>query len=271
MIDRGKEFYVYAYLDPDKSGRFACDNFVFDHEPFYIGKGCGDRITHHSLSNRKHFVGYKLGKLKREGKEPIRKKLFTNLTEEDALLKEMMMIAMAGKRVDGTGPLTNLAVGGDLSPMYGRRGKDSPLYGIKHTKETRRKMSISAKKSYENRDQWNKGKKNWQVPWNKGKTGVYSEETLRKKSISGMGKKHTEESKKKMSFWHRNSPDKKLTVKKWVITLPNGKEIVIRNMHKFCRENNLIANSLRNVLSGVTNNYKGYKIRRFPVLIKRNI
>ena len=37
------------------------------------------------------------------------------------------------------------------------------------------------------------------VPWNKGKTGVYSEETRRKISEGNKGKKHSEETLKKMS------------------------------------------------------------------------
>lgn len=37
------------------------------------------------------------------------------------------------------------------------------------------------------------------VPWNKGKTGVYSEETLKKISETGKGRKHTEETKQRIA------------------------------------------------------------------------
>lgn len=38
-----------------------------------------------------------------------------------------------------------------------------------------------------------------QIPWNKGRTGVYSEETIKRISETHKGMHHTEESKKKMS------------------------------------------------------------------------
>lgn len=46
-----------------------------------------------------------------------------------------------------------------------RAGKNHPMFGKNHTSETKRKIS-DAKKG--------------QIPWNKGKIGVYSEETLNK-------------------------------------------------------------------------------------------
>ena len=43
------------------------------------------------------------------------------------------------------------------------------------------------------------GKKG-QVPWNKGKTGIYSEETKRKMSLASKGRKLSEEHRRKLSF-----------------------------------------------------------------------
>lgn len=39
-----KDFYVYVYLDPRKSGEYIYDDLKFNYEPFYVGKGRGDRI-----------------------------------------------------------------------------------------------------------------------------------------------------------------------------------------------------------------------------------
>ncbi|PJE69347.1 hypothetical protein COU96_00210 [Candidatus Shapirobacteria bacterium CG10_big_fil_rev_8_21_14_0_10_38_14] len=59
------------------------------------------------------------------------------------------------------------------------KDKNNPFYGEKHTNKSKRKIVLSHQ---------------GQVPWNKGKTGVYTEETLSK-----MRKPKTDEHKKKIS------------------------------------------------------------------------
>lgn len=72
-------------------------------------------------------------------------------------------------------------------------GKKHPMYGKKHSDETRRKISERGK---------------GREPWNKWKTGVYSEERLNqlREAATGnqymLGKKHSDESKEKMSESH---------------------------------------------------------------------
>lgn len=68
--------------------------------------------------------------------------------------------------------------------------------GGRQSDEVREKMSRIKK------EQHNSGKT---IPWNKGKTGVYSEETRKKISESGKNRKHSEETKLKMSKADRSS------------------------------------------------------------------
>ena len=82
-------YYTYAYLREDKT-------------PYYIGKGSGGRV-------------YKKGK--GEVKPPKDKSriilLKQNLTEEEAFKHERYMIAVFGRKDNGTGILRNLTDGGD--------------------------------------------------------------------------------------------------------------------------------------------------------------
>jgi len=67
---------------------------------------------------------------------------------------------------------------------YDCSGKNNSMYGKKPSEESKRKISEA-----------NKG----QIPWNKGKTGCYSEETIERLRKANIGKKMSEETKRKLS------------------------------------------------------------------------
>jgi len=99
----------------------------------------------------------------------------------------------------------------------GRKKMREIRIGKKCSEETKRKMSEAAKgeknhnfgkplseETKRKLSEANKGEKNPMygrhlVPWNKGKTNVYSEETIRKMSEAKKGKMSTKETRKKMS------------------------------------------------------------------------
>jgi len=64
----------------------------------------------------------------------------------------------------------------------------TPALGQKHSEVSKRKIS-EAKRGL--------------TPWNKGKTGIYSEETLRKIGDASRRRKYTEETRRRMSEAHR--------------------------------------------------------------------
>ena len=77
-----------------------------------------------------------------------------------------------------------------------------------------------------------------------------TEETKRKVSASLKGKK-------KLNTENMG----KHNIKTYVITYPNGDEITIRNLSKFCTENNLTESLMYKVASGNRNHHKGFKCR----------
>ena len=151
------DYYTYAFLREDGT-------------PYYIGKGKGNRAFR-----------------KRRGSNPppsdrilILKK---DLSEEDAFSHEVYMISVLGRKDLGTGISRNKTDGGE-----GSAGHASPRKGKKLSEETKRKMSEAAKKRIYDKKAWSeKMKKSHksQEPWNKGKTGVYSEERLLQLRESG--------------------------------------------------------------------------------------
>ena len=82
------DFYTYAYLREDRT-------------PYYIGKGTGNRI----YDKRRTF------KLPKDKSRIIFLK--QNLTEEESFRHEIYMIAVFGRKDNGTGILRNLTDGGE--------------------------------------------------------------------------------------------------------------------------------------------------------------
>lgn len=124
FLDTGTEFYVYALLDPRKPGYFKYAHWTFDHEPFYIGKGKGNRAYTHLLNcdilgSSNEFKNRKIRSMQSKSKKDpivcIKKK---NLTETSAFDLEMRLIKAIGFL--GLGPLTNLNSGGCGGNTYVR-------------------------------------------------------------------------------------------------------------------------------------------------------
>ena len=141
------KYYIYIYLDPRKPGLFSYkfkdnEELVLNYEPFYVGKGSGDRMYKHKSKTkelrRQHMLN-KINKIILEtGKEPIILKYKDNLTNDESYFIEEIIVDIIGRINVGTGPLINKARGG-----FGSNG-------YIHSKETLEKMSISMKNYYKN-------------------------------------------------------------------------------------------------------------------------
>lgn len=142
-------FYVYALLDPRRPGNFRYGKWLFDHEPFYVGKGCSDRAQTHwkvfinNLDNP-DYVHRRMNPLKdkrfqhlyRRKLEPIVVIKKKTTIEQEAFNCEVALIEIIS-RIRYGGPLLNLSAGGiGGGSMTGRTQSD----------ESKRKNSESNKK-----------------------------------------------------------------------------------------------------------------------------
>lgn len=152
-------FYVYAHYKADDP------NGV----PFYIGKGKGQReSSQHRNSFWKNIVN-------KHGF--ITKRLYENLTEQEAWDIEIQLINKFGKLTEGTGCLCNLSNGGEGAS------------GVKHTNETKEKWSVAKKgKTWE--EIYGPKKAEEIRAKRKLKKRVQTEETKRKISESRKGEKN---------------------------------------------------------------------------------
>ncbi len=169
--------YIYAYLDPRKPGEFKFGNYIFEFEPFYIGKGKATTV-YNRMYRHLEFVKnrgidltnnqYKFNLIKQildENLEPIIVKVEENLTEENAFNLEKLLIEIIGTRINMKGSLVNISTGGDGGDVFTNNPRKEEI------REMRRKqMSGSGNhrygikledtpshKSKETGHHWNKG------------------------------------------------------------------------------------------------------------------
>lgn len=134
-------YHTYCYLDPNKKGNYVYGSMLFEYEPFYVGKGKGNRHSIHFSKCRNSKRGSnpfydKLNKMLLSEINPIILKLSFHENEEQCLLDEKNLINLIGKRSDGKGPLLNLTDGGIGGDTYSSQSDDKK-------KEIREKRSKS--------------------------------------------------------------------------------------------------------------------------------
>lgn len=143
-----KNSYVYVYLDPRKPGKYIYGSFIFDHEPFYVGKGKEYRDGKHLKEAKKrkgnsHPKIAKIQKIWSEGLEPIIVHPQINLTNDQACDLEKKLVSLIGRYDLNLGPLTNLSDGGEASAFGSHfKNRASP------TEETKKKISETLKQKY---------------------------------------------------------------------------------------------------------------------------
>ena len=223
-------FYIYVYLDPRKSGKYNYGEYHFDYEPFYVGKGTGNRMYNHlckSINYNKIFKN-KIKKIQRICNcNPIIIKYQEMLLEQVAFDIERSMVKTIGRSDLKLGPLCNLTDAGEGISGY---------HHIKETKEKIRKSLLGKKHGSMSEETKEKIRK-----VNLGIKRPCSEETKRKISINRKGKFIITDSwRLKQSISHR---------KIYYIKDSNGKIHKIDNLPVFCKINNINYGNMSSVLN----------------------
>jgi len=261
---------VYIYLDQRKPGKYIYDDIEFDFEPIYVGKGNANRPNRHKYLYDKNVCKFysKIKSILNETNIFPKYIIYKdNLSEEDANNEEIRLISKIDRF---NGPLTNMSDGGEGQSgwkMSEETKKKKSIAMLGKTlgplsKETKKKISIA--KTGKN------GKKGWK----------HSEKTLKKMSLkakkrtgeknSMFGKIHSEESKNKMSkntkkLYGENNPnynrqyrEKEKTFDTWELKNKNTEIKIVKNLNKFCKENNLNSSCMRDISYGRQKSHKGW-------------
>jgi hypothetical protein len=212
------EYYVYVYLDVTQRVDIKYCDIFFEYRPIYIGKGKNKRMYNHfnDCKRYKNMFYNKLNKMINEENIPLVLKLKSFEFEKDALNFEKELIKSIGTIKVG-GLLYNTTDGGigfsgyqftddvkEKMRLYSienklylnfpqnQKGENHPMWGKKHTADTKEKMSksrnlrVTTDETKKKMSDSHKGKK-------------LSENTKNKLRDINTGKKLSEETKDKIS------------------------------------------------------------------------
>lgn len=132
-------FYTYIFYDPSRNN-----------EPFYVGKGKGDRAWRHFSRKGNHPFIQRIQYLKKNNIKPGLG-IYAGLDEEFALFLEEELIKSFGRKDLNTGPLLNLSDGGEIGPVGSkhtfsathRANLSSVLLGKKKSEAAKNNMSLA--------------------------------------------------------------------------------------------------------------------------------
>jgi hypothetical protein len=217
-------FYTYAYLREDRT-------------PYYIGKGQG---------NRAYVKRYGTGRARRPKNLNNIILLKQNLTEEEAFKHEKYMISVFGRKDLGTGILHNRTDGGEGS--YGHTPWNK---GLTLPEKVKQKISISRKGIVSYRPGFKHTEETKELLRQKSLGREHNKKTCEKMSKTRMGHPTSEETRKKIS----NSLCKGTYLMKHI----SGQEMLVNNLHQFCKKNNLHQARIMDRITGkVVKPYKGW-------------
>ena len=277
-------YYLYIYLDPRKPGIHQYHDLEFLYEPFYVGisKSKKRHLEHLDEAYRVNCKTYKCNKIRKikidTGNDPIFIKRFENLSKIDAAKLEKEYILKIGRSDLGKGPLTNLTNGGDGVTGYIHSYEQTLQHSNRlieswKNEEYRKKMSKisseSQKRLWKNENyrsrvitgikQFYKNNPDLKIEQTKKLKKTYKENPILKEIAS---KKLIEQRKdiKFLNNLYKNVSEK--NSKSYIVTYPDGHKEIIKNLAKFCRENDLDPSAMFLVWKGKYKHHHNFKCRK---------
>ena len=279
-------FCTYAYLDPRKEGEFIYGNYEFGYEPIYIGKGLYKRPKSHIYRIDKVNTRFysKLKSIIKNGYEPIYFVIDYEITEEESFRQEIDLIKTIG-RIENGGPLTNMSDGGEgqsgfrlsdeskLKMSKSRIGKKySPMSDIGKQNISLSKKGIpSSKKGIPANisDEGRKSISDYAKSKTGDKNGMFNKKH-REDSIELMSKNQKRKFGEDNPNFGREYKEEEKTTDSWELTNIDGRVLIVNNLTKYCRENNLSAICMRDISYGRQKSHKGWiKVTKLTNNVKK--
>lgn len=277
-----KIYYTYVYCDPRRPGIWKTDLFTFFYEPFYIGEGKNKRIYAHmhtkNLSGRQNWLKInKIKKILREGYNPIIFKVAENLSGDEGVDIETVLIKQIGTITEiktvQRGPLTNMKLHDGKKQLYSeelrkrmsdiQRNRAPEIHakiaeknrGQKRSEETRKRISTAfnrtpeavANRSNANRRPCSEETKMKISNANSGR--INSPAHNASISAAQKGKTVSQETRAKLS---------KSKLKQFTILTEAGLIILTENLGEWCIANDVHYSSIKNT-KRYDKFHKGYK------------
>ena len=249
MNNKNNKYYVYIYLDPRKNGNYNYDEYHFEYEPFYVGKGCGDRYKQHlynsrSETNKQKYIRIK--QIKEEYGKPVILKIQDNMLQKDAIELEIKIINLIG----------TLKNNGILLNIIDKIGYPVSRKGRIVSEITRQRISQSKKGT-----KWGHHTQETKKIMSDKKKGIkFSVEHKKNLSIKRKLRITTQETKNKI----RKSSKGKINIKKYILINSDGIEYITTNgLTLFCEQHNLNRPNLLKILKGERKTSKGWTIKNY--------